>query len=90
MKATFIKQVDGMKGDARLFKLDDGRHVVVSAVNAFAGISELVGLGGPETFIFAADGEGNITSWTELPGSFKGGLDHRAALEGAGWEVADD
>lgn len=58
--------------------------VIVSAV-------PFVGTDGPETYIFAArkadSGGIEIASWTELPGSFRGGMDHAEALRGAGYEV---
>lgn len=42
---------------------------------------------GPETYIFPCNAEGEVTNWGELPGSFKGDLDHEEALRGAGYEV---
>lgn len=54
-------------------------YVVVSAAN--------VPFSGPETYIFGADSSGEIVDWTELDGSFKGGLDHEQALRNAGYEV---
>lgn len=51
-------------------------YVVVSASNR-ASV--------PETYIFEADVRGEIVSWSELPGSFRGGLDHDAALRRAGY-----
>lgn len=42
---------------------------------------------GPETYIFPADKTGEIVNWSELDGSFKGGLDHEQALVNAGFEV---
>lgn len=54
-------------------------YVVVSAVNAL--------FTGPETYIFPADTEGNVTSWLELEGSFRGAKDHHGALHRAGYEV---
>lgn len=54
-------------------------YVVVSATNAM--------FSGPETYIFGADKDGKIVNWTELPGSFKGGLNHEFALGNAGYEV---
>lgn len=85
MEATFIRKLDdGRPADARLYRLDksvtfqryDGDKrttdmVVVSAVTA---------MGGSETYIFPADLDGNVLSWLELPGSFRGGLDHEKAL----------
>ena len=90
--ATFIKQLDGFNGDARLFKLNppinesywdevpkSHEYVIVSAVRAM--------FSGPETYIFPANENGEVTSFGELPGSFRGGLDHEEALNNAGYDV---
>lgn len=83
MKATFIKQLTGFRGDARLYKLEDGRHVVVSGIqSAFDTIQ-------PETFIFPADENGTILDWGELPGSFRGAVDHARALDRAGFTIVN-
>lgn len=70
--------------DQRHYQLDAGgplpAYVVVSAVS--------VPFDGPETYIFTANSEGAITSYMELEGSFKGGLDHAEALRRAGYEVS--
>lgn len=55
-------------------------HVVVSANNVM--------FSGPETYIFAANQDGEVISWCEMPGSFQGSLDHEAALTRAGWKAA--
>ena len=94
--ATFVRQLDGFQGDARLFKCDPpiaydfdwetdkptkkSDHVVVSAVNAM--------ITGPETYIFPADEEGDILNWSELDGSFRGSFDHEQALRNAGYTVS--
>ena len=95
--AKFVRQIEGWQGDARLYRLsdpmawekwtsDDGvskneaNHVIVSAVVALYS--------GPETYIFPADSDGNCLDFGELTGSFRGSLDHAAALEDAGYEVA--
>ena len=72
----------------RLYRLNDTElsstgYVVVSAVAVPYG-------GGPETYIFACNAEGEIDDWGELPGSFKGDLDHEKALRGAGYTVEDE
>lgn len=93
--ATEIKKLDGFTGDARLFELSEPvefdydytsqknkqstKYVVVSAADAM--------FSGPKTYIFPADETGEIVSWSELDGSFKGGLDHEQALSNAGFEV---
>jgi len=61
--------------------LSDSGFVVVSAVIPLYG--------GPETYIFPADEDGNITSWGELNGSFRGSLDHEKALRNAGYQITD-
>ena len=85
--ATFIKKMEGWRGDARLFTLDppmtkyDGTEipaVIVSGVNV---------IGEPETYIFPADRDGGGFDFGELDGSFKGAIDHAKALENAGYQI---
>lgn len=88
MTATFIKDLGSSAGGAhqKLYKLDpplpipadeypenSAAYIVVSA--AYAMFS------GPETYIFASDENGNITSFSELEGSYRGGLDHQQAID---------
>ena len=54
-------------------------YVVVSAVVAM--------ITGPETYIFGGNARGEIVEYAELDGSFRGGLDHEAALNRAGYTV---
>lgn len=54
-------------------------YVIVSATTVLYS--------GPETYIFPASKEGNILSWQELSGSFRGALDHAQALQNAGYQV---
>lgn len=93
--AKELKKLEGFKGDARLFQVtppmeydydyDTERnqksteYVVVSAADVM--------FSGPETYIFPANEEGEVIDWGELEGSYKGGLNHRAALENAGYTV---
>ena len=56
-------------------------YVIVSAVVAM--------FSGPETYIFPADESGKVVDWGELDGSYRGGLDHTAALAGAGYTVQE-
>lgn len=92
--ATFIKDLSGFRGDAKLFRLfppledkvwDDEvtRHeyVVVSGVYAM--------FSGPETYIFGSDAEGEVTNWGELTGSFRGSIDHETALRNAGYSTIE-
>lgn len=44
---------------------------------------------GPETYVFPANEEGEIISWAELVGSYKGKLDHKLALYYAGYSVSE-
>lgn len=97
--ATFVKDIRGFQGDARLYKLSEPlitenydydndkqktvgyNYVVVSAA--------IVPYSGPETYIFGADKSGNVLSWTDLDGSFRGGLDHVRALHNAGYGIVE-
>ncbi len=70
------------EGELREHKAD---FVVVSASNVPPPF------GGPETYIFphsGKPGEDEPLSMTELPGSFKGSLDHAKALKYAGYKIA--
>jgi len=77
-------------GAANLYRLSrplkdyDGkghRFVIVSAKDVM--------FSGPETYIFPATEDGEIVDWMEMPGSFRGSLDHNQALRNAGYEVVD-
>lgn len=91
--AIFIRVVSEVHSGARLYSVsppmvgyawddkDPPLHdfVVVSAVN--------VVFFGPETYIFGSNAEGEMGCMMELPGSFKGALDHAQALENAGYAI---
>ena len=86
--AEFVKQMDGWRGDAALYRLSppmagvDGwafDHVIVSAVIAIGS--------GPETYLFGCDENGENIDFSELPGSFRGDRDHATALNGAGYSI---
>lgn len=42
---------------------------------------------GPETYMFAADEKGNIIDWGELPGSYRGELNHEKCFEEIGYKI---
>ncbi len=80
--AKFIKNIHGMKGEAKLYKTEGGElpeYVVVSAVVAM--------FSGAETLIFEANEDGEILNWSDLDGSYRGDLNHEQALENAGYTV---
>lgn len=92
--ATFVKDLEGWRGDASLFRLNPPlsdepydedvipthyEYVIVSGVDAL--------FTGPETYIFPADSNGDAVSMLELPGSFRGAIDQEQALHGAGYEI---
>ena len=97
MAAIRIKDLsEQFTGTAGLWKLDapvrypecwgegcyyceEGDHAETEYVVASATIAMF---SGPETYLFAADADGNILSWNELPGSYKGGLSEQAAIDG--------
>ncbi len=91
--ARYIKRLEGFTGDAALYELNPPLETF-NGKNAytFVAVSATIvqfGMGGPETYIFGADEDGEILDLSELPGSFRGGLDHAAALESAGYEIVE-
>jgi len=86
--AVAIKNVKEAKGRACLYRLSDPlmgyEYVVVSAAkDARDSHDQVVG----ETFIFGSDESGKVKSFLELPGSYRGGLDHQKALNDAGYDI---
>lgn len=100
MTATFIKQVNG-KGDGRVYRVSpsilyggdytaDYTEKVNQQSTDYVWVSAtVVPYSGPETYIFASTVDGDVLDWGELPGSFRGGLDHESALRGAGYTVSE-
>ena len=92
-----IKKLDSFRGEAELFRTEpphEGHeYVAVSAIKPKpTGITEIdsfPGLLDPETYIFGANADGEVVSWSELPGSFKGAMDIPQALRNAGYEVKE-
>ena len=81
--ATYIGKVKSFMGDARIYRMEppyeDSEYVVVSGVD--------VPFSGPETYIFKSDADGSVKDFGELPGSFRGDINHARALRNAGYEV---
>jgi hypothetical protein len=87
MQATFVRDLDNFQGEAKLYKLtpplqyqpwDDEPATEVE----FVAVSAVVAMfSGPETYVFPADEDGKLTDWGEMPGSFKGALDHQRAID---------
>jgi hypothetical protein len=100
--ATLVKRLTGFMGDAALYRLDPPLGHIdwrwddeanesrdVEFTSEFVIVSAtVVPYSGPETYIFPGSPEGEVTDWGELPGSFRGALDHAAALRGAGYDIA--
>lgn len=68
--ATKIRKLSSFNGDAALYRLDDGTYVAVSAIDTYSG---------PETLVFPADEDGDVTDWGEIGGG-RGYFDHERAL----------
>lgn len=82
--ATLLNaKLEGFNGHAALYEcappLEGHKYVVASAV--------VTTYSGPETYLFPANGQGKITNWSELSGSYRGGLDHAQAFENAGYQA---
>ena len=88
MKATYVRDLGGWLGTARLYKVPEYKwsNSFEEGTAEYVAVSAVVALGGPETFIFPADADGTVLNWLELEGSFHGALDHVRALNNAGYE----
>ena len=94
---TYLRTLDGFTGEARLYRVtgDPGELVRYqdendeACVTAYVIVSATTVAGTPETYIYPSSNDGQILSWTELAGSFKGALDHDQAIAGAGWALSE-
>jgi len=62
-------------------RIEGNKYVITSTSN--------VQFTGPETYMFAADEKGNIIDWGELPGSYRGKLDHKKCFESIGYSTSE-
>lgn len=60
-------------------RIDGHKYVITSVSN--------VQFTGPETYMFAADEKGNIINWGELPGSYRGELNHQKCFENLDYKI---
>lgn len=91
--AEFIRSLKRYRGGAGLYKLTPPLGIPCKE-NESQGETEFVVVAGivtpcdgPETSIFPAKADGEITSWNELEGSFQGEIDHGKALAKAGYTM---
>jgi len=78
------------RGDQRLYRMNpplDGYEGYESGPHEYVVASAVCVFDEPETYLFPADKDGNVTSWGELPGSLNGTLQHEDAIAEAGYEV---
>ena len=78
MKATLVKDnLEGFSGHAALYRMDPPLNgcdfVIASAIS--------------KTCVFPADAGGEVVSWAEMDGSYRGGLSHAKAFAGAGYSM---
>jgi hypothetical protein len=85
-KATFVRQLDGFNGDARLYRCDPSVHYG-SGKTEYVVVSGVAEVFATETYIFPANADGAVIDWGELDGSFKGYVDHKKALSDAGYTI---
>jgi len=95
--AKEIAQLADWRGDARVFELSEpteyegynGEYVPMKTSYIIVSAAD-VPYSGPETYIFPARKVGDVfepIDMMELEGSYRGGLDHAEALEGAGYAI---
>ncbi len=84
-KATFVKNIEGWNGDARLYRVDVAPSDAPTA--SFLIVSAVSTVIAAETYIFPATESGEVIDWLELDGSQKGIVSHEQALHDAGYEL---
>ena len=94
----YMRRLDDFRGDAALYELrpplpwrtydDDGQEVVRAARWVIASTS--VALGSIETYLFAANSNGEIDSWGELDGSMKNCASHLDCFAKIGYRFVGD
>jgi len=60
-------------------RIEGNKYVITSASD--------IRISGPETYMFASNEEGEIVDWSELPGSYRGSLDHKICFENIGYST---
>lgn len=73
MSVTILRELEGFRGEACLVQDEETqRFFVVSSVDPSATMPMLAafggGIGGPETLVFPADKDGEVTDWGEVAG----------------------
>ncbi len=83
MQAIEVCNLTAWKSDARVYAITAEKpthYVIASATTVEAWNSQKPE---PETYVFACDDAiGSNPNFSELPGSFKGALDHNRAING--------
>ena len=82
--------LDGWFGRARAYEVDPPMQYDDEKATSYVVVSAVVAYSGPETLIFPAKKQGDVfdvINFGELEGSFRGALDHEAALNNAGYRV---
>jgi hypothetical protein len=79
--SKFALKIKTMNSRQVLWRLDpplDGHEYIITSASD-------VMFTGPETYIFPADKDGNITDWCELRGSYRGELNHKRCFANIGY-----
>lgn len=78
--AVKVKNISETKILWSVFPRINGHKWVVTSAKIIPTI-------GPETYMFGSDENGNIISWDELQGSYRGGLEHRICFQNIGYNI---
>jgi hypothetical protein len=83
VSAAFVRDLGGFRGSVKLWKMSEPVAYDYGKTTLFVVTSAVVApFSGPETYVFPADEAGDVLSWGELEGSFKGDRDHQRAIDG--------
>jgi hypothetical protein len=88
IKAEFVQELDGWRGDVQLYKLSEPVESPSGEMTSHVAVSGIDNEWGTETYIFACDEHRENVDFLEMEGSFRGSIDHEAAIMGAGWVLS--
>jgi hypothetical protein len=86
--ATFVRDLEGFTGSAKLYRVSPPIRFENRKASYIVSSATYAMFSGPETYLFPADKNGAVVSWSELGGSYRGGLSHEYALRNAGYKIA--
>ena len=87
MKATFVKDLTGFTGSAKLYRVDPPVKFDEDQEADHIAVSQVCSGWAHETYAFPADKDGTVVNWGELEGSMRGAHSHEEVVEACGYTI---